>query len=436
MPPPPTSDRELPGFRVIAPLRDFLRESAAGGFVLVLATALALGWANSPWSDSYSDLWEQTAGFGVGSWRLDLSLKQWVNDGLMVLFFFVVGLEIKRELVEGELNSRRKAALPALAALGGMVVPAVLYSLVNVGGAGSKGWGIPMATDIAMAVGVMTLLGPRVSASLKLFLLAVAIVDDLGAIVVIALFYSEGSNVGYLGAAVVLVLAVVGLRKAGVQHTAVYVVVGFVLWYVVKRSGVHATIAGVVLGLLAPTKPSLQHDLIDEAVLSDVSNLSSAEETVRMARGSVSVVERLEHQLHPWTSLVIVPLFALANAGIALDRVALRDALSSRVTIGVMLGLVVGKVIGISGATWLALRANVGELPTGVTFSMVVAVSSLAGIGFTVSIFVSGLAFGGALESQAKIGILIASLVSALLGTVLILSRGTAAPAVSASARD
>ncbi len=415
--------RSFPGVRVIAPLRDFLRTSAAGGVVLLISTAVALAWSNSQWKGSYSSLWGRTAGISVGSWGLSLSLHDWVNDALMVLFFFVVGLEIKREVAEGELNTRRKAALPAIAAVGGMVVPALIFWLVNLGGVGAKGWGIPMATDIAMAVGVLTLLGDRVPSSLKLFLLAVAIVDDIGAIVVIALFYGKRFDVRYFAVSVLVIGVIVGLRRAGVQRIGVYVVVGVIFWYVVKRSGLHATLAGVVLGLLTPTKPFLRDDLIDEDVLADVSNLHAAEETVRMARGSVSVIERLEHRLYPWTSFVVIPLFALANAGVVLDGVTARSVFSSRVTLGVVLGLVVGKMLGISAAVWFALRAGVGELPTGVTFPMVIGLSSLAGIGFTVSLFVSGLAFSGALASEAKIGILLASITSATLGSMLLLMQ-------------
>jgi Na+:H+ antiporter, NhaA family len=416
-----TPTRTFRGVQVIAPLRDFLRTSAGGGIVLVVATVVAMVWANSPLSGSYAAFWERTAGLSLGSWSLKLTLHHWVNDGLMTLFFFVVGLEIKREVTDGELNTRRKAMLPAVAAVGGMVVPAVLFLAVNLGGDGVRGWGIPMATDIAMALGVLSLLSDRVPSSLKLFLLAIAIVDDIGAIVVIALFYSKGIDARYVLAGGVALGAVLALRAAGVQRIGIYVIVGVVFWYVVKRSGIHATIAGVILGLVTPTKPFLSADLVDENVLADVGDLDAAEETVRMARDSVSVVERLEHRLYPWTSFVIVPLFALANAGIKVDGNAIRSAASSRVTLGVMIGLVVGKLIGVSGATWLCTRLGIADLPTGVTFAMVVGLGSLAGIGFTVSIFVAGLAFGEALETQAKMGILAASLLSALLGSTLLL---------------
>jgi Na+:H+ antiporter, NhaA family len=416
-----TPKKTLRGVQVIAPLKDFLRTSVAGGVVLVAATLVAMVWANSAFSGSYAEFWAHTAGLNVGGWGLTLTLHQWVNDGLMTLFFFVVGLEIKREVVEGELNTRRKAALPAIAALGGMVIPALLFVAVNVGGVGVRGWGIPMATDIAMALGVLSLLGDRVPSTLKLFLLAIAIVDDIGAIVVIALFYAKGIDLRYAAAAVVVLGVVLVLRITGVRTITAYAIVGVAFWYVVKRSGVHATLAGVILGLLTPTRPFLSADLVDESVLADVGDPDAAEETVRMARDSVSVVERLEHRLYPWTSFVIVPLFALANAGIKIDAESVRSALSSRITLGVMLGLVFGKLIGVSLATGLCLRFGFADLPTGVTFPMVIGLASLAGIGFTVSIFVAGLAFVDPLETQAKLGILGASLVSAVLGSVLLL---------------
>jgi Na+:H+ antiporter, NhaA family len=413
--------RSFPGFQVIAPLRDFLRTSAAGGLLVVLAAAIALVWANSPWRAGYARLWASSVSVSAGSWTLDLDLRHWVNDALMTLFFFVVGLEIKRELVEGELNSLRKASLPVMAAIGGMTIPAVIYVAFNSGNVGSRGWGIPMATDIAMALGVLALLGDRVPGALKLLLLAIAIVDDIGAIAVIALFYAESLRLRWLLAAALLLVVVVTMKWLNIQYVSCYLFVGALLWYVVFRSGVHPTIAGVLLGLAAPTKPSISPDLIDENVLADVSDLASVEQTVRMARGSVSVIERLEHQLYPWTSLVIVPLFAVANAGISLNASALESAFTSRISLGIICALVIGKVVGIVGASWLAVRTAVSELPDGVTWPMVVGVGSLGGIGFTVSLFVANLAFASELQrSEAKVGIFAASIVSAALGIILV----------------
>jgi NhaA family Na+:H+ antiporter len=406
--------------RLIRPLIDFLHTEAAGGVALVVAAIVALLWANSPWDASYDDLWNTHLAVSLGDWELDLDLREWINDGLMVFFFFVVGLEIKRELVEGELRDRRRAMLPVCAALGGMLVPALIYTAFNAGGEGADGWGIPMATDIAMAVGVLALMGRWVSPSLKLFLLALAIVDDIGAIVVIAVFYTGEIRGEALLASVALVVAVAVMRRAGISSIAPYAVVGAALWLALHESGVHATLVGVALGLMTPTEPIRRPELIDAAELADVSSYEAARQTATAAREAVSVVEWLEHQLHPWTSFAVLPLFALANAGIPLSRNTVGDALTSAVAGGIVLGLVIGKLVGISSFTWLAVRLRIARLPDGVTWSGIVAVSALAGIGFTVSIFVTGLAFGGEpLEEQAKIAILAASLLAAAIGATL-----------------
>jgi NhaA family Na+:H+ antiporter len=421
-----THDSDSRALRLLHPLRDFLRTEAAGGIVLVLATIAALVWANVA-TDSYEDVWSTVFTVGTADHHLSLTLREWVNDALMAVFFFVVGLEIKRELVEGELRDPRKAALPAIAAVGGMVVPALLFVAFNAGGPGSDGWGIPMATDIAMAVGVMSLLGSRVDPSLKLFLLALAIVDDIGAIVVIALFYSDEFDPIAAAFAGGFLLAMVGLRALDVRTLAPYVVLGAGVWLAIHEGGVHATIAGVVLGLLAPTRPFRHPDMVDADRLADVSTVESAYQTVVLARESVSVVEWLEHRLHPWTSYVIVPLFALANAGVVLSVDALEAAASSPVTHGIVVGLVVGKLVGISAFAWLACRLGVASLPEGTRFPQVVGVAALAGIGFTVSLFVSELAFGtaGPIADEAKIGILAASLVAAGFGTALLYRVGS-----------
>ena len=309
----------------------------------------------------------------------------------MTIFFFVVGLEIKRELTVGELREPQQATLPAIAALGGMLVPALLYAAFNAGGPGSAGWGIPVATDIAVAVGVVSLLGAAVDPALKLFLLALAIADDIGAIVVIALFYAHGLD----GSSAVLALGLVGVivacRAAGVRAIVAYVVLGVALWLAVLDSGIHATIAGVVLGLLTPTRPE-------------------------------PVAQRIERRLHPWSSFVVVPLFALANAGVVVSGGAIAAAWSSPVTHGVVVGLVVGKLVGVSAAAWLAVRLGIGRLPPGTTMSGIVGIAAVAGIGFTVSLFVTELAFDDvALQDEAKIGILAASAIAAALGSVVLL---------------
>ena len=370
---------------------------AASGIVLLLGAAAALVWANTD-TAGYTTWWHHQLTIGPGSLAITESLVHWVNDALMAVFFFVVGLEIKRELVTGELRDRNRAALPAIAALGGMVVPALVFVAVNAGGGGLDGWAIPMATDIAFAVGVLALLGPRVPSNLKLFLLALAIVDDIGAIVVIALFYSRGLNGWWLLGALATVLLVVVMSRLGVDHPVAYVIPGIVLWWCLHEAGVEATLAGVVLGLLTPARP----------------------------RRGVPVLERLEGALHPLSSFVIVPIFALANAGVVLSGDAIDHALSSRVTIGIVAGLVVGKFVGILGASTLALRARLGALPDGVGLRHVAGVAVLGGVGFTVSLFITDLAFRGAMIDDAKIGVLGASALAAVLGMIVlrVLLRG------------
>ncbi len=407
--------------RVVRPLREFLHTEAAGGIVLVAATVVALVWANSPFSASYRDLWGSTVTIAVRDHVLTLNLRTWVNDGLMTIFFFVVGLEIKRELVVGELRDRRTAILPAVAAIGGMVVPAAIYLGINAGGHGARGWGIPMATDIAMAVGVLSLLGSRINPSLKLFLLALAIVDDIGAIIVIAIFYSSGISGGSLAVAALLVFAVVVMRVVGLRAVWPYVVVGAALWLAVHESGVHATITGVVLGLLAPTRAPRSQETVDVDKLADVSTVETARETTVLARESVSVAEWLEHGIHPWSSYVIVPLFALANAGVVISADSLGHAVRSPITQGIVIGLIVGKFVGITAFAWLACRVGLAVLPAGTTWSGILGVAVIAGIGFTVSIFVSGLAFGaGVRETDAKLGILAASVIAAAIGSLVL----------------
>ena len=404
----------------------FLGIEAAGGILLMVATVVALVWANSPWSGGYHDLWHTEFHLGVGDLRLEhhghaLTLAELVNDALMAVFFFVVGLEIKRELVDGHLRDRRAALLPAAGALGGMVVPAVIYLVFNQSGDAAAGWGIPMATDIAFAVGILSLLGNRISTPLKVFLLSLAIVDDIGAIIVIAIFYTSDLATGWLALAVATTVAVVVLTRLKIWYTPLYILLGSVLWYAMFRSGVHATIAGVIMGLLAPAGALLapgEVGLIDVESL-DAEGLRSAK--FRMNE-SVSVAARLERNLHPITGFVIIPMFALANAGIELSGDSLRDALGSGVTIGVVFGLVVGKVVGVSLFTIGAVRLGISALPSGATVRHIVGVAAIAGIGFTVSLFVAGLAFDDlVLQDEAKVGILAASAIAALVGVFILL---------------
>jgi Na+:H+ antiporter, NhaA family len=407
--------------RLTRPLREFVQTESRAGLVLLAGMLVALVVANSPGRESFEALWETQVAFTLGGFELSNTLRHWVNDGLMTLFFFVVGLEIKREIVSGELRDPRKAALPALAALGGMVVPALLYAAINAGGRGSAGWGIPMATDIAFALGALTALGSRAPAGLKVFLVSLAILDDVGAILVVAGFYSEGISASALGLAVASLGAVVVLRLLGVRWVPAYIVMGAGAWLATLQSGVHATIAGVALALLTPTSPlgrGGQRQTVPEppdGPLPGTAQGAFSEEDM------ISPAERLEHKLHPWASFFILPVFALANAGIPLGGGEIRDAVGSPVGLGIILGLVVGKPLGILAVAALGVRARVASLPEGVRWSQLGGVAALAGIGFTVSLFVSGLAFGsGDLSAFSKVAILLASFVAALVGSALL----------------
>jgi len=404
----------------------FLAQETASGVLLLIATAVALIWANSPWSDTYRQFWDTEVNFAIGNWmpfvhtEHGLSLKLWVNDALMVLFFFVVGLEIKSELAVGDLSNPRDAALPAVAAVGGMVVPAGLYVAINLGGPGVDGWGIPMATDIAFAVGVLALLGPRIPQRLKLFLLALAIADDVGAIIVIAIFYTAERNFTWMALAVGGLILVVLMRRARMWFTPIYALVGFLIWYATFRSGVHATIAGVALGLLAPARPLLGKRLfesVEDVFSGDSATVTATKDANWQIRETVPITSRLLTLLSPWTSFIIIPIFALANAGVTLTGDAVSDALSSRVTLGLIAGLVVGKPLGVWLFTMAAVRFTSAELPPGLTGTHVLGAGAVAGIGFTVALFIGGLAFDDlAIIEQATIGILIASLAAGLVG--------------------
>ena len=414
---------------VTAALRSFLATETAGGLLLVVAAVAALVWANSPWQASYRTLWHTELGLSLGRWSLELDLQHWVNDALMALFFLVVGMEVKRELTLGELRDRRQAALPVAAAVGGMVVPALLYVAVNAGGSGGPGWGIPMATDIAFALGVLALAAPRVPSGVRLFLLTLAIVDDIGAIVVIALFYSSGIEPGWLLVAVAAVVAVVVLRNRLTTTTVPFVALGALLWLALHEAGVHATLAGVIMGLLVPVTPVLGRDIVRSLAddMLDVFSPRTARETTRIARQAVSQLEWLEHELHGWSSLLVVPVFALANAGVTFTSDSVGDAVGSTVTIGVVLGLVVGKFVGITGGAWLATRLRVAALPEGVAWGHIGGAAALGGIGFTVSLFIASLAFEApALVDEAKVGILVASVMASLVGALVL--RRTSAP--------
>jgi NhaA family Na+:H+ antiporter len=389
---------------------------------------------------SYFALWHTTVSVGFGGFILSHDLHFWVNDALMALFFFVVGLEIKRELLVGELASPRQAALPIVAAIGGVLVPALIYSALNSGGPGAPGWGIPMATDIAFVIGVMALLGPRVPISLKVFLTALAIVDDIAAVLVIALFYTAEISWGALGIAGICMVALLAANRLAVRHPLPYALLGLVLWGAVLQSGVHATIAGVLLAMAIPSRTELDANeflLRSRAVLDHFEGTARKERTVMNDEEQQAAIEaledsceqlqpplhRLEHALHPWVTFCVMPLFALANAGVTLDRHAFTSVLQP-IPLGVILGLLLGKPIGITLASWLAVRARLGSLPAGTTWVQIHGAGWLGGIGFTMSIFVAGLAFEDeALLNMAKLGIFTASLLAGIAGAVILFRK-------------
>jgi Na+:H+ antiporter, NhaA family len=382
--------------RILQPFQRFAGSEAASGVVLLAATACALAWANSPWQAEYSWLLRHSVPLGPDKARLDLTVHQWINDCLMALFFLLVGLEIKREMLAGELASLRRAALPIAAAAGGMIVPALLYAAFNGSGVGARGWGIPMATDIAFALGVVALLGPRVPISLKVFLAAVAIVDDIGAVLVIAIFYTASIAWANLAVVAGLVILLVILNRAGVRHAAPYLLLGVALWIAVLESGIHATIAGVLLALTIPASGS---------------------------ESESSLLEKLEHALETPIAFLVVPLFALANAGVRVGGESFAG-LSTTVLAGVVVGLVLGKPLGISLAAWLAVRLRIAALPDGVSWRLLHGVSWLGGIGFTMSLFIGALAFADqALLDSAKIGVLLASCAAAFMGWLMLRER-------------
>lgn len=415
------SDRPLA--RAVRPFVRFSHVEAAGGIVLVAATLVALVWANSPWRAGYEAVWDTRVRFEFGSYAFDNDLGHVVNDLLMAVFFFVVGMEIKRELVVGELRDRRAVALPAMAALGGMIVPAAIFLAFNAGGDGAKGWGIPMATDIAFALGVVALLGNRVPAAVKVLLLTLAIVDDIGAIIVIAVFYTERVELKFVLAAAAIAIVVYLMHRTHVVYPPLIALTGLALWLVVYESGIHATIAGVMLGLLTPARP-LQSELAAEELVNvlerdDDIRADEVRATAFLIRGSVSACDRLIDALHPWTSYLIVPIFALANAGIVLSA----DSLTAPTAVlsGVAVALVAGKLIGVTLFSWIAVRLGFGRLPDGTGWRHVMGVGAVAGIGFTVSLFITGLAFDDVtVQDDAKIGILIASIVAAIAGAAIL----------------
>jgi len=415
----------------------FYRSEVTGSILLLACAVAALVIANSPWAQMYDDLLHTYIGVSWGDTSFKLSLHHWINDGLMVIFFFVVGLEIKRELVVGELSSAEKAVLPVAAAVGGMFVPAAMYFAFNSGGPGASGWGVPMATDIAFALGVLAIFGTRAPLGLKVFLTALAIADDLGAVVVIALFYTERINVVALAVAVVFLVILYPVVRLRVKRRGLVLALMVVVWLAIFTSGVHATIAGVLLALVIPVQPKVnpkQFVSDAEAVLEKLKQRQESESCIVTDREQLHALEfvhtgsgdalpaglMLEHSLHPVQVWFVLPLFALANAGVRIDS-HIGEALANPISLGIIAGLVVGKPIGITLMTWLAVKSGKGFLPQGVNWLQVVGAGCLAGIGFTMSLFIADLAWNDeALIANAKIGILTASLISGILGFVFL----------------
>ena len=437
--------------KIITPFQQFVRQETASGLLLMICTVLALLIANSFLAYDYQHLLHIPVSIGVGSWSLDLTLHHVINDGLMTLFFFVVGLEIKREFLVGELSRPSQAMLPIVAAIGGMVVPAGLYALINFGGPGAHGWGVPMATDIAFAVGIMALLGKRVPAALFTFLVALAIVDDLGAVAVIAIFYTDSLNFDALGAAGALLALLIGMNYVNVRRAWVYFIVGLLLWYAMHASGVHATIAGVLTAWTIPAKSRMsprsfallatklvkryrKHLCREENGDCDMDDLQQRRGVIQSLEDGVhaqeSLLQRLEHKLHTPVAFLIIPLFALANAGIPIEFGKLDEAIAHPVALGVIVGLVVGKTVGIGGMAWLAIKLGIAAPPTGASTPHLFGAALLGGVGFTMSIFIAELGYPGLPHEllMAKTGILIASLFAGVCGYLVLRSIPSVKP--------
>jgi Na+:H+ antiporter, NhaA family len=415
--------------QILDPVSRFLHIQAASGVVLLLFTLAALVLANSPWSEQFLAFWKTPLGFSIGSYEVTHSLKHWINDGLMVIFFFVVGLEVKRELAIGELSNLRMAALPVAAAAGGMLVPASIYLALQWGEPGQRGWAIPMATDIAFVVGCLALLGSRVPHSLRILLLSLAIVDDIGAILVIAIGYTSSLNLVALGLGLLGIGIVVLMAQVGVRSVLMFTVVGAGIWFAFHESGVHATIAGVILGLLTPARAWVSENILmryaqklREYLQGDIAHDQDKRHAFlrtveKAARETISPLERIETALHPWVGFVVMPLFAFANAGVVVEL----DAFSDAVAVAVTAGLVIGKPVGIVLLSWLAVRCGLARLPEGISWGVLTAGGVLAGIGFTMALFIAGLAFDGVMLDAAKIGVLSASALCAAVGMLLLL---------------
>ncbi|MEA1956278.1 MAG: Na+/H+ antiporter NhaA [Campylobacterota bacterium] len=420
--------------KMATPFEHFIHAQTTTGIVLMFMTALALILANTPLTEAYLHFFHMKIDFVVGSWALSNTIHHWINDGLMAIFFFIIGLEIKREILVGELSSFKDAILPIVAAIGGMVLPALIYLSINYNTEAFNGWGIPMATDIAFAISALVFLGKRVSPALVTFLVALAIVDDLGAVIVIAIFYTEQINILPLTLAGISFLVMIGFNRVGIHMILPYFIVGLFMWFFMLESGVHATIAGVIAAMAIPSKPKqtpldfTQHtkNLLDEydnyPIATDHMMHEKQKAILTNIKDRIDAVgtpaSRLEHDLHLPVALIVIPLFALANAGISIDFSSIGETIVTPISMGIIFGLIFGKVIGIAGVSWLAIKLGIAKLPEGSTMSQIFGIAFLGGIGFTMSIFVADLAFLGndTMIFQAKVGILAASLFAGLFG--------------------
>jgi len=414
----------------VNPLRRFLHIESASGVLLILTTISALILANSPLSAKFLAFWKTLFEFRIGPLGMEHSLQHWINDGLMTIFFFVIGLEVKRELILGELRDLRQAALPIAAAIGGMIIPAIVYIILQHGAQGERGWGIPMATDIAFVVGCLTVLGPRIPKSLRVLLLSLAIADDIGAIIVIAIGYTDHLDLTALAFGILGIGVIFGFMKVGIRNLTVYIFFMILVWIAFHESGIHATIAGVIFGMITPTKAWISESRLLTMCQNSAQFLqgggwkSSGEryavlrQMEEASRRTISPLERFEQELHPWVGFVIMPIFSLANAGVSISF----SDFTSPVAIAVMLGLFIGKPAGILFFSWLAVRLGIARLPEGIGWGVMTGAGFLAGIGFTMAIFIASLALDGALLDVAKVGILAGSILSAIVGiTILIL---------------
>jgi len=429
--------------KILKPVERYMHDESTAGIVLLASAVMAMIWANSDWSDSYHHLWEYKISIQAGEYGISKTLHEWINDGLMALFFFVIGLELKREIMAGELSDMGKAMLPLIAALGGMVLPALIYFLFNPVGPESNGWGIPMATDIAFALGIMSLLGKRVPLSLKIFLTALAIADDIGAVLVIAFFYTSNISMLSLSIGGLFLIVLLAANYVGVRSTLFYGLIGIAgVWLAFLMSGVHATIAGVLAAFAIPARTKIDEEKFIQVLEdqlrafhaippNDVTLLEPAQYKViekinRLTKAAGTPLQKLEYKLHPWVSYLVMPLFAFSNSGITLHSGFLNNILSSSVTLGVLLGLVVGKFIGVLIFCWVAVKMKIAALPQGVRWKQIVGVALLAGIGFTMSLFITTLAFKDAqLITAAKLGIFTASIISGVVGYFVLKKAST-----------